>query len=172
MSSEICRVESVTVKDHAVFVDAQHLSRPSVEYRNTPLLAGFSGVIAVPQVGQRVVISKDSNGVEYVEGVLTGTDDPAPSVKEGEFVLQFDPSTRVRVLERDDGGFDVSIQSSGDVDVKASGDIRIGENGEKVAKQNHTHEYEDTGDSGTGGSSPTTKTSSTPNETGTETIIK
>lgn len=125
MSSEICRVESVTVKDHAVFVDAQHLSRPSVEYRNTPLLAGFSGVIAVPQVGQRVVISKDSSGVEYVEGVLTGTNDPVPSVKEGEFVMQFDPETKIKFSKDGSGGFDLSLEASGSVTV-SSDTIELG----------------------------------------------
>ena len=165
MSSEICRVESVTVKDHAVFVDAQHLSRPGVEYRNTPLLAGFSGVIAVPQVGQRVVISKDSNGVEYVEGVLTGTDDPAPSVKEGEFVLQFDPETKIHVSKDGSGGFDFSVDTSGDIRVNAGGDIQIGENGEKVAKQNHTHPTSWTDPAGSGNTG-------TPNENGTETTIQ
>lgn len=165
MGSEICRVESVTVKNHAVFVDAQHLSRPSVEYRNTPLLAGFSGVVAIPQVGQRVVISSDSTGVEYVEGVLTGTDDPVPSMKEGEFVMQFDPETKIKFSKDGSGGYDIFLESSGDVDVKASGDIRVGEGGEKVAKQSHTHpiSWTDAGGSGNSGS---------PNENGTETTIR
>jgi hypothetical protein len=136
-------------------------------FRNTPILSDFSGVLAVPQVGQRVVVSKDETGFEYVSGVLSGPDDPAPALGEGEFVLQFDPKTRITTTKRDDGGYDLSIEASGDVNVSADGNVLVGENGEPVAKQNHTHDYDDDD-----GSSTTTKTTSTPNESGTETKIQ
>lgn len=170
--SDVCRIEAVHVSDHGVLVDAQHLTRPSVAYRNTPLLADFSGIMAVPQVGQKVVVAKDSTGFEYVEGVLTGPDDPAPSLKENEFVLQFDPSTKVTATKRDDGGYDLSIEASGDVSVDAGGNILLGQNGEKVAKQSHSHDYDDTGDTGDGTAGTTTKTTTTPNESGTNTKIE
>lgn len=170
--TSICRVESVMVGDKAVLVDAQNLNRPSVVYRNTPLLADFSGIMTVPKPGQRVVVSKDSSGFEYVEGVLSGPDDPVSDLKEDELVMQFDPSTKIEFSKDGSGGYNISLEASGDVDVKAGGDIRVGENGDPVAKQNHTHSYEDTGDTGDGSATPTAKTSSTPNESGTNTTIK
>lgn len=172
MSSHIARIESVNISSNGILVDAQDLKRPSVVYRNTPLLADFSGIIAAPKPGQRVIISEDANGFEYVDGVLSGPEDDTPELKEREFLLQFDPTTRIKFTKDGAGGFDVSLEASGDVDVKAGGDIRVGENGEKVAKQNHTHNYEDTGDTSDGSATASSKTSSTPNEDGTNTTIK
>ena len=180
-TSHVCRIESVSIEDKNVLVDAQQLNRPSVMYKNTPLLADFSGIVAVPKPGQRCVISKDSSGFEYVDGVLTGPNNVVKELKKEEFVMQFDPETKIKFSKDGSGGFDISINasgnvdvttegdisidSSGDVDVTAEGDIRVGENGEKVAKQNHTHPYTW---SNPGGSGNTSK----PNESGTETLIK
>lgn len=148
----VCRIESVKVRENGILVDAQHLSRPSVVYKNTPLLADFSGIMAVPKVGQRVVVTRTAGGFEYVEGVLTGPNDPVSDLKEDEFVLQFDPTTKIGFSKDGSGGYDVSIE--------ASGDIFVGENGEPVALQSHTHPESGGGNTGT------------PNESGTETQIK
>lgn len=186
--SEVCRIESVTVRENGILVDAQHLSRPSVVYRNTPILTNFSGLLAVPQVGQRVVVSKDSTGFEYVDGILTGPDDPAPEIAENEFVLQFDPETRITTVDDGTGGYELSIEASGDVTVnskentliksagntkvEAGGDILLGTNGTPVARQDHTHDYEDTGDTSDGSAGTTSKTTPAPNESGTKTKIQ
>lgn len=187
-SSEVCRVVAVHKTDNGVLLDLQHLTRPSVGYRNIPILANFSGLIAVPQTGQKVVLSKDSTGYEYVDGVLTGPDDPAPDLNDGEFALQFDPDTTISAMEDGNGGYNLSIEASGDVTVKseknvliqaggdatveATGNILLGENGEPVARQNHSHEYEDTGDTSDGTAGATTKTTTSPNESGTDTQIQ
>lgn len=194
--SKVCRVEAVMVEENAVFVDAQHLTRPSIVFRNTPLMAGFSGLIAIPQVGQKVVVSEDATGYTYVEGILTGPDEPDSSLTEGDFALTFDSNTRFSIREDGNGGFNIKLSSSGDVSVeaqggvsvsaqdnvlldatgdatvKADGNILIGENGEPVARQNHTHDYEDTGDTGDGSAGTTSKTTPTPNESGTNTNIQ
>lgn len=151
-SSYVCRIESVIVRENGILVDAQQLNRPSVQFTNTPILTNFSGIVTVPQVGQRIVVSKDDTGFEYVEGILAGPDDPTPILEENEFLLQFDPETRITATEDGAGGYDISIE--------ASGDILIGDSGEPVAKQNHTHPESGGGDTGT------------PNESGTETKIQ
>lgn len=162
--SEICRVEAVHSTDQGILVDAQHLSRPAIVYRNTPILANFSGLIAVPTVGQKVVVSKDSTDFAYVEGVLTGPNNPAPDLVENEFALQFDPSTKISAEKDGSGGYDLTIE--------ASGDVYLGENGEPVARQDHTHEYDDTGDTSDGTAGTTTKNTDPPNESGTNTQIQ
>lgn len=68
----------------------------------------------------------------------------------------------------------IRIETDGDIELNADGDILISTDTgtpEPVAKQNHTHDYEDTGDSSDGGSGATTKTSTKPNEDPTETQI-
>lgn len=165
-NTEVCRVESVQTTDAGVFLDVQHLSRPSVDYRNIPIQKNFSGIIAVPSVGQKVVVSKDSTGYEYVEGVITGPKDSPPELSEQEFALQFDPTTKITAKKDGSGGYNLSIEASGNVQVKAGGDILVGENGEPVARQNHTHDYVG------GGDNSSTKTSDTPNESGTDTKIQ
>jgi len=164
-NTSVCRIEAVTVREDAILIDAQHLSRPSVNYRNTPVLADFSAMMAVPKVGQRVVVTRTEDGFEYVEGVLSGPDSPAPKLEENELAFQFDPTTSFTVQKNDSGGYDISLEASGDVSVKADGDIFVGENGEKVAKQNHTHDHSWTDSGGSG-------TTTTPNESGTNTKIE
>jgi hypothetical protein len=57
--------------------------------------------------------------------VLTGTNDPVPSVKEGEFVMQFDPETKIKFSKDGSGGFDLSLEASGSVTV-SSDTIELG----------------------------------------------
>lgn len=82
------------------------------------------------------------------------------------------PTTEVAV-DNSGSSPQIRIETDGDIELNADGDILINTaaGAEPVAKQNHTHDYEDTGDTDSGGSGSTTKTSTTPNEEPTETQI-
>lgn len=150
--NHLCRIISVNVYPDGILVDAQDRRRPSVAYTNIPIMTGFSGLMAVPEEDQRCIVAETPGGFEYVKGVFTEPDRADGSLKENEFVLQMDPSTKVSFREDGSGGYDAHIE--------ASGDIYVGANGQKVAVQDHTHT-----ESGGG-------TTSTPNEAGTNTEIK
>lgn len=153
-------IDSVTVQDGAVVVDAYATDRSFTKYEHIPLLNSFDGLITVPKEGQKVIISETDNGVSYVEGVLTTVGSDAPQLAQEEFVLQFDPNTRLLVEKDGSGGFDMTIEASGDVTIGDSA------NAVQLAVQSHTHDYVGGGDNSSG------LTSGTPNESGTSTTVE
>lgn len=166
-SSHICRIESIVVSESGIIVDAQDLSRPSVLYENVPVVRDFSGKMAIPKPGQRIVVSISATGFEYVDGILTGPDSEIPEMDEDEFVLQFNKNTKISFIKDQNEDYELKVKTDGDATLNASGQIVIGEgsNAEPVARQNHDHDYSWDSDGGSG-------TTSTPNQTGTDTDIE
>lgn len=147
------------------------LSRTDIS-KDCFVLTQSGGHLQSIEEGSIVVIEELKTGLWVVIGVITTDTDRLPDeISEQDFVMSFDDNTEIEV-KHNGSDYDVSIEASGDVTINATGDILIGENGEKVAKQNHTHNYEDTGDSSDGTAGTSTKTTPTPNENGTKTKLE
>jgi hypothetical protein len=153
-------ITNVSVEEGLVLIDGYSPNRVNVTYTGIPLLNKFTGIMKVPEEGQRAIISETNTGTEYVEGILSpmGKSESPPSLNEGEFVLQFDPDTRIIAEENGSGNYDITV--------KASGDVTIGESSKavEVAVQAHTHTFTKA-DGSTG-------TTTGPNESGTSTTVE
>lgn len=119
--------------------------------------------------------------LEAVPGDAGAAGDP-DVIRMGLKPAAFDPPTTA--VEIDDSGSETTVSITtdgtanisvdGDVTVEGTGTVSINSSGgspASVAPADHTHEYEDTGDTESGGAGATTKTSSEPVESGTNTQI-
>jgi len=166
-----------------------------VERRRVPVAVSTEGEAVVPRVDDMVVV-QFLDGFEeapVVIGTIYNDVDRAPLGKEGiirrrrgsvytEMHPEGDwartavkssddgtPSTKVEVNDSD-GTTKVNIETDGDINISAGGDVVIDEGGtaEKVAYQDHTHDYSGSTSDGASYSGTTTK----PNEDGTKTEIE
>lgn len=181
--------------NHEVDVAVPPGPNPTEAYDRRPVVVPTSGVVATPEKGDLVVlIFPKRSGKPYVLGTVYGDkpDDRAPKaekdtvrVTRGDLYLELagdgsagriakkpdDTKTPTAKVEIDDTGA-VSIETDGDITVSAGGDVVIDEGGsaQKVAKQNHTHDFDYNG--GGKNSSTLSGSTNTPNESGTKTEIE
>ncbi|QRV15018.1 hypothetical protein JMJ58_19240 [Haloterrigena salifodinae] len=168
---------------------------PNREPLEMPFLTFQKGAYAVPEEGDTVQVST-VNGERVAHTPVSAPAFTFPTdLTEGDFCFKFNEDTELHFSKQTDGtvnvelsadgdvsitttnGGNVNVQSDGDTTVESTGDVTVngssitlGADGgaESLAVQSHTHEYEDTGDTDAGGSSPSTKTTSTPIEDGTQ----
>jgi len=147
-----------------------------------------SDFIVAPQEGDIVAVQDTDGGRQVATSVISKSDYDSPEVGGGELAFQLDEDNLIRVKDGDDGfkfimelTDDITIETEGDVDidsvgnvtikseedveVNAGGDIILGEDGEPVARQNHTHDFDYSWSDDAGSDSGTT---SEPNEEGSE----
>lgn len=128
---------------------------PHTEYESIPFRSPGNDVWFIPSVGEGVEVSEYGRG-QFIAHSPVSTDTELPSnAEEGDIVINKDSGTTVIVSE------------NGDITINAGGDINLNGNnlfygGERLATENHTHDYDDSTindtDDGTGTESTTTKT--------------
>jgi hypothetical protein len=169
---QVGHVTKVDTSGGFVKVDVM-LPRPGQVREGLTFLQLAPGVVTTPKETQQVLVQPLADGSEVAMFPLNGVPFLPADVGEGEICFSFDEGTHIRV-KPNGGSYDVSIEASGDVNVQAEGAVNIdaagdvllgGQGAVSVAVQEHTHDYSWTDSGGSG-------TTSTPNEGGTETLVK
>lgn len=156
-------VTSVRYQDGVPVCAVRLKHRVDVEDKYVPVMRMHGSQFLVPEQDQLVQLLTLGDQ-RFIIGVLDrGEDDfSPPDLSEGETAFRFDDGTTLSFTKDGSGGFNVSIEASGDVNITANGDVLI----EGIAFSNHTHDYSDstindTGD-GSGSESSETKTTDPP----------
>lgn len=152
---EIAEVTASRVAGGRVEVDVT-LSRPGTTKQNVPLYQQFPGGVYLPRQGESVVIERLDDGSYIAMQSLSGSQNAAVSLTEGDLHFQWSDGTRFSVT-KSGSSYTVNIDSDGDVNINASGNVSIGSTGSLTLNgtdwDNHTHSYSwgDAGGSGNTG---------------------
>lgn len=129
-----------------------------------------SDFILAPQEGDKVAIEQMDSGKYVALCVISRSEDENEEVQSGEMYFKIDENNSIHVKSTEEGykfimdmADNVEISSEKDIKLDATGNIILGEDGEPVARQDHTHdgEYSWTDEGGSG-----TFTTYLPNEEG------
>jgi len=131
-----------------------------------------------PREGDVVALQKTNNERYVATCVISKSTLDADELKQGEAIFQLDEDSFVKFSKEDDtfnieidiegdvsitNSGETELSTSGDISVSSSADIFIGDGGESVAIQDHTHDFDIDGEVGT---------TELPNEEGTDTFVK
>lgn len=134
---------------------------PHTEREGIPFRTPGSNVWFIPSVGEGVEVSEYAHE-QYIAHSPVSPESKLPTdAEEGDIVINKDNGTTIVVS--DDG--DITIDAAGDINLNAE---NLFYDGDRLATENHTHDYddstiEDTSD-GSGTESTTTKTTGSPDE--------
>lgn len=123
-------VTSVNYDDGVVYCDLQTV-RTTTGMPGVPVLKPHSGFVQVPSQGDLVTVEKLGDGTPFITNIIANADGAPEEMKEGEFAIQLDKGTRVAFKRKENGDYDLHLESSGDVMING------------VAFSEHTHSHED-----------------------------
>jgi len=159
---------SINYDNKAIYVDVAtgpNQTHNGIEYRTDA-----RGIFVVPEFGDVVEVDKVGNGRRVAHSAHTDDSDSMPQgLTEGDIAIQLNDGT-VLHFQRSGDTYNIDLKCDGTLHLDAS-TITIGENGKEVATKDHTHNYEDTGDTGDGTAGTTTKKTDGPSDT-TTTVVE
>lgn len=136
---------------------------PHTEYEEIPFRTPADDVWFVPSVGEGVEVSEYGRGQYIAHSPVSPESELPAEAEEGDIVISKDSGTTIIIA--DDGS--ITINASGDIDLNAD---NLFYDGDRLATENHTHDYDDSTindtDDGSGTESTTTKTTDSPDGSG------